>query len=118
MGNDFLLLHCSKEDLDRIPALANNPIKKQIIDAFFDKRWVESKYTKLCLYTHWLLALLTDIISSIIVLFQIYSKHFDVLKNKSFNTHNYQKVSLSKQHYLPTYFLGKYYRCNMEELEF
>ncbi|XP_075882118.1 calcineurin B homologous protein 3-like [Nelusetta ayraudi] len=28
----------SKENLDSIPALANNPIKKQIIDAFFDKR--------------------------------------------------------------------------------
>ncbi|KAM9361003.1 tescalcin a [Symphorus nematophorus] len=28
----------SKEDLNNIPALANNPIKKQIIDAFFDKR--------------------------------------------------------------------------------
>ena len=73
MVNNFLLLHCSKEDLDRIPALANNPIKKQIIDAFFDKRWVESKYTKLCLSTHWLIAL---IISNIIILFQIHSKHF------------------------------------------
>ncbi|XP_028314304.1 tescalcin a [Gouania willdenowi] len=28
----------SKEHLHSIPALANNPIKKQIIDAFFDKR--------------------------------------------------------------------------------
>ncbi|XP_049906626.1 tescalcin a [Epinephelus moara] len=28
----------SKEKLERIPALANNPIRKQIIDAFFDKR--------------------------------------------------------------------------------
>ncbi|XP_028270052.1 calcineurin B homologous protein 3-like [Parambassis ranga] len=28
----------SRENLDSIPALANNPIKKQIIEAFFDKR--------------------------------------------------------------------------------
>ncbi|KAM9857738.1 tescalcin a [Aulostomus maculatus] len=28
----------SREDLDSIPALANNPIKKQIVEAFFDKR--------------------------------------------------------------------------------
>ncbi|XP_057685203.1 calcineurin B homologous protein 3-like [Corythoichthys intestinalis] len=28
----------SRENLENIPALANNPIKKQIIDAFFDKR--------------------------------------------------------------------------------
>ncbi|XP_077417671.1 tescalcin a isoform X2 [Vanacampus margaritifer] len=28
----------SRANLDGIPALANNPIKKQIIDAFFDKR--------------------------------------------------------------------------------
>uniref|UniRef100_A0A3Q2YUW7 Calcineurin B homologous protein 3 n=1 Tax=Hippocampus comes TaxID=109280 RepID=A0A3Q2YUW7_HIPCM len=28
----------SRANLDSIPALANNPIKKQIIDAFFDKR--------------------------------------------------------------------------------
>lgn len=28
----------SKEKLESIPALANNPIRKQIIDAFFDKR--------------------------------------------------------------------------------
>ncbi|XP_068994572.1 tescalcin a [Embiotoca jacksoni] len=28
----------SRENLDGIPALANNPIRKQIIDAFFDKR--------------------------------------------------------------------------------
>ncbi|XP_068461421.1 tescalcin a [Clinocottus analis] len=28
----------SREDLEGIPALANNPIRKQIIDAFFDKR--------------------------------------------------------------------------------
>ncbi|XP_077378580.1 tescalcin a isoform X2 [Festucalex cinctus] len=28
----------SRANLDAIPALANNPIKKQIIDAFFDKR--------------------------------------------------------------------------------
>ncbi|XP_068594588.1 tescalcin a [Brachionichthys hirsutus] len=27
-----------KENLDSIPALANNPIKEQIVDAFFDKR--------------------------------------------------------------------------------
>ncbi|KAM3611390.1 uncharacterized protein V6R79_017721 [Siganus canaliculatus] len=27
-----------KEDLENIPALANNPIRKQIIDAFFDRR--------------------------------------------------------------------------------
>lgn len=41
--SDFLLPHCSKENLDSIPALANNPIKKQIIDAFFDKRWVQPR---------------------------------------------------------------------------
>ncbi|XP_005928926.1 tescalcin a isoform X2 [Haplochromis burtoni] len=28
----------SRDDLDRIPALNNNPIRKQIITAFFDKR--------------------------------------------------------------------------------
>ncbi|XP_071391465.1 tescalcin a [Centroberyx affinis] len=28
----------SRENLDSIPALANNPIRKQIIEAFFDKR--------------------------------------------------------------------------------
>ncbi|KAG7489272.1 calcineurin B-likeous protein 3 [Solea senegalensis] len=28
----------SRENLDAIPALANNPIRKQIIEAFFDKR--------------------------------------------------------------------------------
>lgn len=28
----------SREKLDDMPALANNPIKKQIVDAFFDKR--------------------------------------------------------------------------------
>uniref|UniRef100_A0A3Q1AY45 Calcineurin B homologous protein 3 n=1 Tax=Amphiprion ocellaris TaxID=80972 RepID=A0A3Q1AY45_AMPOC len=28
----------SRENLEKIPALANNPIRKQIIDAFFDKR--------------------------------------------------------------------------------
>ncbi|XP_076587023.1 tescalcin a isoform X2 [Chaetodon auriga] len=28
----------SKENLNSIPALANNPIRKQIVDAFFDKR--------------------------------------------------------------------------------
>ncbi|XP_070760488.1 tescalcin a [Enoplosus armatus] len=28
----------SRDDLDSIPALANNPIRKQIIEAFFDKR--------------------------------------------------------------------------------
>ncbi|XP_022068815.1 tescalcin a [Acanthochromis polyacanthus] len=28
----------SREDLEKIPALANNPIRKQIIEAFFDKR--------------------------------------------------------------------------------
>ncbi|XP_061674152.1 tescalcin a [Syngnathoides biaculeatus] len=34
-GNEEML---SRANLDSIPALANNPIKKQIIDAFFDKR--------------------------------------------------------------------------------
>lgn len=35
---DFLLSHCSRQNLDSIPALADNPIKKQIVEAFFDKR--------------------------------------------------------------------------------
>uniref|UniRef100_A0A3Q2NVU8 Calcineurin B homologous protein 3 n=1 Tax=Fundulus heteroclitus TaxID=8078 RepID=A0A3Q2NVU8_FUNHE len=33
-----LFLHRSREHLKSIPALANNPIRKQIIEAFFDKR--------------------------------------------------------------------------------
>ncbi|CAG5925331.1 unnamed protein product [Menidia menidia] len=32
------MLNCSRENLDSIPALANNPIRKQIVEAFFDKR--------------------------------------------------------------------------------
>uniref|UniRef100_A0A4W6BNZ8 Calcineurin B homologous protein 3 n=1 Tax=Lates calcarifer TaxID=8187 RepID=A0A4W6BNZ8_LATCA len=35
---DFLLSHYSRENLENIPALANNPIRRQIIGAFFDKR--------------------------------------------------------------------------------
>ncbi|KAF7656934.1 hypothetical protein LDENG_00034210 [Lucifuga dentata] len=33
-----LLSHCSRENLDSISALANNPIRKEITEAFFDKR--------------------------------------------------------------------------------
>ena len=41
-----LLSVCSKENLNSIPALANNPIRKQIVDAFFDKRCVSSRQTR------------------------------------------------------------------------
>lgn len=39
-----VLSRCSKENLNSIPALANNPIRKQIVDAFFDKRCVFSRH--------------------------------------------------------------------------
>lgn len=45
LSNGALISRCSKEDLNSIPALANNPIRKQIVDAFFDKRCVRSRHT-------------------------------------------------------------------------
>lgn len=50
LSNGALLSRCSKEDLNSIPALANNPIRKQIVDAFFDKRCVRSRHTRHVFY--------------------------------------------------------------------